>query len=250
MPHLRLALVSDIHGNLPALVAVMADIQRQGVDQVIQLGDMASGPLLPRETVDLLRAQPWIHLRGNHERQVYDYKPSPGGASDAHAVAELRPDQLDWFRSLPHCLAVSDELLACHATPHSDLHYLLETVTPQGLRAATQDEIAQRLGDVRCPVIACGHSHLPRVVQLPGGGLIVNPGSVGLQAYDDDQPWPHVVETGSPAARYALIERGASGWRAELRHVDYDFEPMAQLTAQRGRPDWAVALRTGRMKEL
>lgn len=244
---MRIALVSDIHGNLPALQAVMADIARLGVDQVINLGDMASGPLLPRETVDLLMAQPWVHVRGNHERQVYDFDPATGGASDAHAAAELRADQVAWFRTLPHCLRVSEELLACHATPHSDLHYLLETVTPEGLRAATLEELTERLAGVFSPVIVCGHSHLPRVVRLPSGGLIVNPGSVGLQAYDDDHPYPHVVETGHPAARYAVIERGPDGWQAELRQVDYDFEPMAALAAQRGRHDWAAALRTGQL---
>jgi len=67
---MRLAVLSDIHGNLPALEAVTRDFVRRGVDTVINLGDSLSGPLQPRETADFLLAQDWIHLAGNHERQV------------------------------------------------------------------------------------------------------------------------------------------------------------------------------------
>jgi predicted phosphodiesterase len=67
---MRIAVVSDIHGNLPALEAVVADIARRGVDAVVNLGDSLSGPLLPLETAQFLMAQSWTHLAGNHERQV------------------------------------------------------------------------------------------------------------------------------------------------------------------------------------
>jgi diadenosine tetraphosphatase ApaH/serine/threonine PP2A family protein phosphatase len=76
---------------------------------------------------------------------------------------------------------------------------------------------------------------------------IVNPGSVGLPAYDDMHPFKHHVETASPHARYAIVEKTAQGWHTELRSVPYDVEPMARMAEQRGRPDWAIALRTGRM---
>lgn len=75
--------------------------------------------------------------------------------------------------------------------------------------------------------------------------LIVNPGSVGLQAFADDHPYPHVVESGSPDARYAIVERGPAGWTSQLLTVPYAHQPMAELAGQRNRPDWAHALMTG-----
>ena len=67
---MRIALVSDIHGNLPALEAVVEDIERRGVDAIVNLGDSLSGPLMPLETARFLMAQDWVQLAGNHERQL------------------------------------------------------------------------------------------------------------------------------------------------------------------------------------
>ncbi len=103
-------------------------------------------------------------------------------------------------------------------------------------------------------IINCGDTHVPRVAQVksPDGGhpiTIVNAGSVGLPGYDDIHPHKHWIETGSPHARYALMEKTARGWSVQLRGVPYDFEPIAQLAERRQRPDWALPLRTGRMSE-
>jgi hypothetical protein len=84
-----------------------------------------------------------------------------------------------------------------------------------------------------------------RVMRLGDGRLVVNPGSVGLQAYDDEHPHPHVVENASPHARYALLTRSALGWQVDLRSVPYDHEAAALLADANRRPDWADALRTG-----
>jgi hypothetical protein len=73
----------------------------------------------------------------------------------------------------------------------------------------------------------------------------VNPGSVGLQAYSGDDPVPHAIEVGSPHARYALLDRAAGHWRTAFRTVAYDWETAARQAAERNRPDWACALRTG-----
>lgn len=99
-------------------------------------------------------------------------------------------------------------------------------------------------------LIACGHSHLPRAVRSASGCLIVNPGSVGLQAYDDDHLHYHVMQNGSPDARYAIVERSGRGWSAALIAVPYDWQPMAALAERNGRPDWAHALATGYVKPL
>ena len=67
---MRIAFISDIHGNLPALEAVKKDILQRGVDQIVNLGDSLSGPLLPRETAQFIMAEGWYSLAGNHERQI------------------------------------------------------------------------------------------------------------------------------------------------------------------------------------
>ena len=125
----------------------------------------------------------------------------------------------------------------------------------RGVRAATAVEVLERLGTgahVAASLILCGHTHLPRKVTAthPTSGhliTIVNPGSVGLAAYDDVHPFRHFIENGSPHARYAVAEQTPAGWQVELRTVMYDFESMAKLAESRHRPDWAIALRTGRM---
>lgn len=243
---MRIAFVSDIHGNLPALQAVMTDIARSGVDRVINLGDSLSGPLLPEETAQVLMMQDWLHLGGNHERQLLDRSIERMDASDAHARKRLSEQSLRWIATQGTMHRIDDAVFLCHGSPRSDLEYFLETVTPQGIRLATADEIAERRGHTPARLIACGHSHLPRALRAPDGCLLLNPGSVGLPGYEDDHLYPHRVENGSPDARYAIAERGPDGsWSAELRAVPYDFQAMAELARRNGREDWAVPLTTG-----
>ena len=134
-----------------------------------------------------------------------------------------------------------------HGTVRSDLEYFLETVTHEGLRAATIAVIEERARCVEAALILCGHTHIPRQVRLADGRLIVNPGSVGLPAYDDDRPFPHAVETGSPQARYAIVTSGGGTWSAELRSIDYDWDAAVGLAIANDRPDCARALATGRI---
>ena len=242
---MRIAIVSDIHGNLPALEAVVEDIERRGVDAIVNLGDSLSGPLMPLETARFLMAQDWVQLAGNHERQLLTVPADKRGASDAFAHARLGAKEFAWIASLKHTHRFSADVMFCHGTPASDLEYFLETVEPDDFRAATQAEIDARLGDVDAALVACGHTHVPRVVRASSGRLIVNPGSVGLPAYDDIHPYPHAVETGSPHARYALVERAADGWSFEFLQIEYDWESAATRAETNGRPDWAQALRTG-----
>ncbi|URI10288.1 metallophosphatase family protein [Aquincola tertiaricarbonis] len=259
---MRIALVSDIHGNLPALEAVIAEIADAGADLVVNLGDIVSGPLWPQETARRLMALGWPTIAGNHERQLLTQAADRMGASDAFAAAALGAAERAWLAALPATLTLPlparGQLVCVHGTPASDLQYLLETTTPglgvqghTGIRAATAAELHARLGPVRPPLLACGHSHVPRVV-AQGGTLVVNPGSVGLQAYDDLHPPgsgrdSHWVENGSPLARWALLVHGPAGWRAELRHTPYDVEAAARRAEANGRGDWADALRTGRV---
>lgn len=246
---MRIAALSDIHGNVWALEAVLADIRRCGADLVVDLGDILSGPLAPAATADLLMPLSFPTIRGNHERQLLDCARRPGGASDQFAFEHTTPAHRDWLASLPATLALGDAadgVFLCHGTPASDLVYFLERVDERGAAMAAADEIARHADGVPHSLILCGHSHQPRTIALAGGRLVVNPGSVGLQAFTDDHGHPHRIENGSPHARYAICERGPHGWNVEQRCVAYAWDEAAAAAARHGRPDWARWLETGR----
>jgi putative phosphoesterase len=242
---MRIAAISDIHGNLHALEAVLADIERRGVDLIVNLGDILSGPLLPRETADRLMALDLPTIRGNHERQLLDEDREGMGSSDRYAADSITALQREWLTALPATLWATDEVYLCHATPVSDVACFLEDILDGELMLAPLAQIEERARTCAAPLLFCGHTHIPRVSQLTGGQVIINPGSVGIQAYEGHHPAPHVVEVGSPHARYAIAERGPAGWIGELISVPYDWESAARLAEQRARPDWALALRTG-----
>lgn len=240
-----IGVLSDIHGNLFALRAVVEDMRRRQVTRVINLGDSLSGPLLPRETGEYLLAQPWLHLGGNHERQILEGRTYSSYNSDQYARERLTPELMTWLESLRPTAEPGAGVLCCHGTPESDIDYLLETVTSSGIRLATANEIEERLAGNRHALVLCGHSHIPRAVRH-GPSLIVNPGSVGLQAYVAHGPPAYVVETGTVDARYALVERVGEGFRAELISVPYDYRAAVALAESAFVPEWAHALRTGR----
>lgn len=245
---MKIAAISDIHGNLGALDAVLADIEQRGVDAIVNLGDILSGSLQPCETADRLMALDLPTIRGNHERQVLAGDSTRMGPSDRMAHAMIRPDQRSWIERLPETLRLFDDVLLVHGTPDNDLTYFLEVVTEFGCRPAMKHEVASLARNTDASLILCGHTHFPRTMQLDDGRLIVNPGSVGLQAYADDHPFFHQMETGSPHARYAIVERSATGWSAELLSVAYDWEAAAALAEINGRMDWVHPLRTGFVK--
>lgn len=238
------AILSDIHGNLLALQAVVADAKAQGCDTFVNLGDTLSGPLWPAETADFLMVRDWPTIAGNHERQLLTLSPERTGASDAFARAALNEHQLAWLAAQPATLGLTPDIFLCHGTPASDLTHFLSTVEPDGIRAATDDEVAVRTGDRREPLILCGHSHIAGARRLVDGRCIANPGSVGLQAYRDDHPCVYTVENGDPRARYAIVADGI----VTFRSVDYDHRAAAARADRNGRPDWAIGLRTGRME--
>lgn len=242
---MKIAALSDIHGNLAALDAVLTDIHSAGADLIVNLGDILSGALYPCETADRLIPLGLPTIRGNHERQVLAGERERMGLSDRWALDCLRPDQLDWIAGLPSTLSIGEDILLVHGTPDDDLAYFLETVTDAGCRAATPDEVKSRAGHAASKLILCGHTHVPRAMKLDDGRLIVNPGSVGLQAYEDDWPFPHRMEMGSPHARYAFVTRTGKGWSAEFRAVEYDWDAASETAKANGRTDWAAALRRG-----
>ena len=264
---MRLAVIADIHGNVPALEAVLADIAHRGVNvaATIDLGDCVSGPLWPVETFELLQKLSLPTVRGNHDRALGT--PVAGlGASDAFASSQLAaaaaaasgsweaypqtqmaPAACRTLAALPPLLHPLPGVVACHGTPGDDLTYLLEDVTDETLTLASAATIASRLGDTTANLVLCAHSHQPRVVRS-GRTLIVNPGSVGCPAYEDPGAPRHVSETGTPHARYAIIDDDTGDWAVTFVAVLYDWNRAAARAVANGRPEWATTLTTGRMR--
>jgi putative phosphoesterase len=247
---MKIAVIADIHGNDLALEAVLADIAEQGIDDVVNLGDHLSGPMNAARTADILMARDFPSIRGNHDRWLVTVGPADMGLSDRMARAELQPHHLDWLRALPATLVHRQELFLCHATPHDDLTYWLEDLTADGVVHMSSRQRIEGFADgIDFPVILCGHTHIPRAVQLTGGRLLVNPGSVGCPGYDDDEPVFHKVETGSPDASYAILEKANGNWNVAFRRVSYDHMAMSNLARSRGRDLWANALASGWLSE-
>jgi predicted phosphodiesterase len=197
---MRVAVIADIHGNMPALEALLADIQRRIIDRTISLGDCVSGPLWPREVCDLLMAADNLTIRGNHDRWVSGPDPARMGASDRYAHSQPGADHRQWLATLPASADAGHGIFACHGTPTNDNRYLVEDVSELRLVRAHPSTIRERLGDAQARVVLCGHSHRPDRIQLPNGPLILNPGSVGCPPYDDPGNDHHASESGSSHA--------------------------------------------------
>ncbi len=148
-----------------------------------------------------------VHVLGNHDRYLIDRPPEKMGSWDRPAHAQLDAAHLDWLRTVPPTLVYRDRVFLCHATPAHDEVYWLETVLPDGtVRMSALEAIEAAAAGITQRLILCGHTHIARAVRLADGRMIVNPGSVGSPGYRDVHPFPHVMEAGSPDARYAILE--------------------------------------------
>jgi predicted phosphodiesterase len=163
---MRIAVIADIHGNLPAREAVFSDIQRRNIDRTINLGDCVSGPLWPHEVCKLLMATNDLTIRGNHDRWVSGFDPARMGASDRYAHSQLGADHRQWLATLPPSADAGHGIFACHGTPTNDNRYLVEDVSEHRLVRAHPSTIRERLGDVQARMVLCGHSHRPDLIQL------------------------------------------------------------------------------------
>jgi predicted phosphodiesterase len=241
---MRIAILADIHGNLLALEAVLSDLPKRHADHVINLGDCVSGPLWPKETAERLIGWGWPTIRGNHDRWVTDLEPDAQYPSDAFARRSLNSQQLAWLRSLPPNLNLVDGIFACHGRPDGDNAYLLENVVGGVLALASREQISERIGAVGARVVLCGHSHIARIASTESA-VVINPGSVGLPAYQDLTEPAHVSETGSPHARYAILSLKSNRVEAEIIAVPYDHHAAAKRAEENGSASWAHFLRTG-----
>jgi len=235
---MRLAVVSDIHGNLVALEAVLADLRDRAPDAIVNLGDCVTSPLWPAETMALLETLKLPTVRGNHDRWLAELPIEKMGPTVRYSHDALTGTQRAGLGALPATLSLDGDVLAVHGTPDSDTDYLLEQVVDGRLALAPAALVRQRLGRHRASLILCGHSHLQHLAAIPGGGTILNPGSVGCPRYADNAN-PFDAEAGTPHAFYALATKRKAAWSFEMIALGYDNAPVVARARANGRTDWA-----------
>jgi predicted phosphodiesterase len=217
--------LSDIHGVLPALEAVLAEPEVVNAEQIVITGDIAAGPQ-PVAVLDRLAAlgERAIWIRGNADRELVEYRqrgrtsiPDPIGP---WAAEQLRDDQIELLAALPTSVIRSvgglGDVCFCHATPRDDEEMVLVD-SRLDRWAEVFAELPEQVGTV-----VCGHTHMP-FTRLAGGRLVVNPGSVGM---------PY----GQFGAHWALLGPGVS-----LRRTLFDADAAcARVAAESGYPDAAA----------
>jgi predicted phosphodiesterase len=240
-----IAVIADIHANIWALDAVLEDIKRRGIQRIINLGDSLYGPLAPAETAERILSEQILSIQGNEDRILFE-PPVPPSPTITWVRTVVQEDQLTWLRSLPATTVLDDDIFACHGTPQSDETYLIEEPSIHGSFLKSAAQINELLGAIPQRLILCAHSHIPRTVLLPDGRLIVNPGSVGVPAYQDDAPFLHKMETGSPHARYSIISNETGTYTVSHLVIAYDWQKAATTARENGRDDWAKWIEQGR----
>jgi predicted phosphodiesterase len=206
----RVAALYDVHGNLPAVDAVLAEIETERVDRIVVGGDVLWGAF-QSECVAALRAFGALFVAGNCERDVL----AAANDSSAWCREQLTADELDFVAGWPATVELEVDGLGivvfCHATPRSDEEILTRT---------TRDaDVADALSGVTADVVVCGHTHVQYDRQVPGGPRLVNAGSVGL-------PYQ-----GEPGAFWALLDADV-----ELRRTAYDVDAAVSSLATSGFP--------------
>jgi len=242
---LKIALLADIHGNRWALEAVLDHMAQNGVERWANLGDIFYGPLDPAGTFQILKDMNIPTVSGNQDRILLNPGELENNQTFQFSSTSLGTKGIDWLRALPDTMLFDDWLLLCHGTPVSDSEYLLEKVTASGCISRPEEEVRALVSDPKAAVVACGHSHQPRELQLKDGLIAINPGSVGLPAYEDDLPYPHKMEAGSCHARYAVLSRENGIYEVVFHKVKYDVDSAIQAALQNERPDWAGWLENG-----
>lgn len=241
---MKFAAIADVHGNCVALEAVLADIAAVGITEIVNLGDHVSGPLEARRTADLLIERGFPSIRGDQDRRLVEL--GVAGTSDRVDYRQLDRKHLDWLANLQPTMVYRDDVFLCHGTPRCDTTYWLERVTKDAIiQASPIEDVEAEASGLAVSLILCGHTHIPRIVRLRDGRLVVNPGSVGCPGYVSDKPVTHKVQAGTPDACYAILERRPPGWSITFRYVPYDNMAMAEMARRNGLPNWASALATG-----
>jgi predicted phosphodiesterase len=242
---MRVAVIADVHGNRLALAAVLESVAAASPDLLIELGDAVSGPLWPAECFDMLATSGAVALRGNHDRWVAKHPPEKLGTTDSFTWARLSEAQRASLGARPMSWR-GEGILAMHSRPEDDLTYLMHESTEHGIRERLPAEVAALLPEAAGEsLVLTAHTHRAHALLLLDGRLVVNPGSVGQPAYTDTTPYPHIMQAGTPHARWALLERRGLRWSVTFHALEYDWDAAAAEAARHGRQDWSRALATG-----
>jgi putative phosphoesterase len=243
----RLAVLSDVHGNVTALEAVRAAVRAAKADFVLVAGDLVLNGPEPAAAVDAIReleAEGALVVQGNTDIAVADFDYTAAfpwltdGVPDSFRIAAewaheaLGPERIDWLRRLPseRRLRVDDTLvLVTHASPGSQTAGF-----DPSLDAST---ILERLSRTDARVICCGHTHLPEVRDF-GWRVIVNAGSAGY------------VFDGDPTASWALVEIDAETVTADIRRASFDVLAVSNAISARGLPGDVYRAATVRTAKL
>jgi predicted phosphodiesterase len=234
----RVAVLSDVHGNLRGLNACLADLAEQGgADTIVVAGDLCMDGPRPRETLVRLDEIGARCLRGNTDREIIaDPERFPDEAENIRwQQAQLGPQWLAWLRELPETIELGppeNALLVVHANPKNDE----EHVWPD----ASEAQLERLFSGVSATAVAFGHLHLP-YVRIWRGKLLVNVASAGLP------------KDGDPRVNYGLFTERAGGWEVKLRRVPFNVKKVARELEESGIPDLKERLRVlerHRYKEL
>lgn len=233
---MRIALISDIHGNLVALDAVLADIKREQVDQIICLGDVATLGPNPREVLQRVKDLNCACILGNHDHYLldpailYDYMDAPWFAkSVAWCAEQLHEEDFQFLRTFQPLLEVPldsiHKLLCFHGSPKSNTDIILAMTPPTNV-----DEL---LGGYRASVMVGGHTHM-QMMRQHKGTMLINAGSVGM-------PFEQALFIHAPRyipwAEYAIINLKNGVMSADLRRVPVDLAAVYQAARSNNFPD-------------
>lgn len=241
---MTIAIISDIHGNSWALEAVIADIRKKNINEIYDLGDSLYGPLDPKGTFELIISNSIQSLSGNEDRiLVENLNSTTRKPTVDYSIRNLNGNAIEWLKHLPKTRKINSDILLCHGTPWNDSEYLVEQLNPNFVGIKDTATLNGMLKGIDERIIICGHSHCPRIVDT-GTKLIINTGSVGLPAYDDDSPIFHKMENFSPMARYCILDTNGNV-KIEQIAIAYDFDKAAKCAKENGRNDWEKWIETG-----
>jgi len=242
------AVISDIHGNLLALLAVLKNIHARNIETIINLGDHFFGALEPESVAQILRENPMLSIRGNTDREILESLGTVSQKEQMERVkSELSPKSISFLKQLPLTLSVDDLIFVCHGTPDNDNEYLLEKVTEKGVFVYNDEELKEKTKDISERIVLCGHSHVNRVVYLSNDKIILNPGSVGLPAYLGNGEHRFAMESMTPHAKYAIIHVDGHAISIEQIQCAYDWHKASAAAISNGSDAWGDFLLHGRM---
>ncbi|WP_161880559.1 metallophosphoesterase family protein [Deinococcus alpinitundrae] len=221
---MRLALISDVHGNAFALEAVLHELRAAAPDLILNLGDQVEGAADPAHAYALQAELGALEVRGNNEEKLWpDGRRSPLSLKyGAWLGTQLAPAALAHLAALPLTGRV-EGVLACHGTPDSAWDSLLWVWQPDAAggfyRSRDPRELRRMLEPLAADVVVCGHTHRPGSTRV-GDTLVVNTGAVSDQV------------DGDPRARWTLLERRSGHWTADFRAVPYDIAAAVRWAGQ------------------